>query len=168
MMGSEISDTHFAKVLIQSLPPSWDTFTQSLIGSRRISNLPEDADKTVPLYSSHKICGILLEEYKQRLDCGQIDTVLYFQGRPKTGKKPMKNTNQNSSDQGRPICNNCGKAGHFAKDCWFKGVARRAKIQNGPRGPNWPNTQTIKQHIKHKITSHLAMILESHIRQSLM
>ena len=34
LMGSEMNDTEFTVVLLQSLPESWDQFTQNLIGSQ--------------------------------------------------------------------------------------------------------------------------------------
>ena len=68
LMGSEMTDIEFTIVLLQSLPESWDQFTQNLIGSQRISATPGGPGQvlSVPLYSSYEVCGILLEEYERR------------------------------------------------------------------------------------------------------
>ena len=63
LMGSEVTDIEFTVVLLQSSPDSWDQFTQNLIGSQRIPATPGDMGQvlSVLLYSSYKVCGILLE-----------------------------------------------------------------------------------------------------------
>ena len=68
LMGSEVTDIEFTVALLQSLPDSWDQFTQNLIGSQQISATPSSAGQllSVQLYSSYEVCGILLEEYERR------------------------------------------------------------------------------------------------------
>lgn len=129
MMGSEVTDLEFTVVLIASLPVSWDTFTSSLLGSQRIQAIPGNNNDVLekPMYSSYEVCGILLEEYERRLSRGDPETVMYSQGRNRSGKRPMMNANKPDSSQGRVICHNCGKAGHYARDCWSKGGGKEGQ-----------------------------------------
>ena len=125
LMGSEMTDTEFTVVLLQSLPESWDQFTQNLIGSQRVPATPGSAGQvlSVPLYSSYEVCGILLEEYERRQERVNTNTALVSQGPMRGKKKPFKRSGnvKSAQDQSRDICHNCGKPGYNAWDCWSKG-----------------------------------------------
>ena len=103
LMGSEVTDIEFTVVLLQSLPDSWDQFTQNLIGSQRIPATSRGVGQvlSVLLYSSYKGCGILLEEYKRRQECVNTNTALVSQGPMRGKKKPFKKSGNGKSAQGQ-------------------------------------------------------------------
>ena len=133
LMGSEMTDIEFTIVLLQSLPESWDQFTQNLIGSQRISATPGSPGQvlSVPIYSSYKVCGILLEEYERRQERVNSNTAFVSQG-PFKGKKPpfKKGASKLAQDQSRAVCHNCGKPRHYIRDCWSKGGGKEGQ---GPK-----------------------------------
>ena len=101
LMRSEMTDTEFPVVLLQSLPESWDQFNQNLIGSQRVPATPGSTGQvlSVPLYSSYEVCGILLEEYKRRQECVNTNTALVSQGPMRGKEKPFKRSRNGKSAQ---------------------------------------------------------------------
>ena len=51
---------------------------------------------------------------------------------PFKGKKPpfKKGASKSAQDQSRAVCHNCGKPGHYIRDCWSKGGGKEGQ---GPK-----------------------------------
>lgn len=67
MMGSLVTDEDFSKLLLSSLPESWDQFTSAYLGSH--------SDEKVTV-KSHEIIAILLEEHRRQSEHGKQDMAL--------------------------------------------------------------------------------------------
>ena len=151
LIGSEVTDIEFTVALLQSLPDSWDQFTQNLIGSQQISATPSSAGQllSVQLYSSYEVCGILLEEYERRQEHVNSNTAFVSQGPFKGKKLPFKKgASKSAQDQSRAVCHNCGKPGHYIRDCWSKGGGKEGQGPKRAKGAETNQPQSAYQAIK--------------------
>ena len=98
-----IKDHDFCNVLLTSLPGFWSTFLTAINAS-------------LPMLSSDVLIAWVLEEDWTRQSTHGTDTALRAQD--KCGKG-CNGHNDGGATKGE--CNNCGKKGHWVKDCWAKG-----------------------------------------------
>jgi hypothetical protein len=124
-----INDANFKGILISSLPPSWDAFTQQYIGMKSAYD-KQDQKK---LLSSNEIMGIIKEEYFRR---NQRDKNLTFYSEQDKRKVTATAKNQrtlasrisssgsNRANDSRPACKHCGKTNHEVQNCRLLGRAR--------------------------------------------
>src|SRR6266481_7707710 len=97
-MGELISDRDFSNTLLTSLPKSWSTFIMAV--NAGLLTLTSDA-----------LIACILEEYKSR-QAGSGGTAL-------KGAEQDKKSKRFGATKGK--CRNCGKKGHWVKDCWEPG-----------------------------------------------
>ena len=110
----KIPEVQFKIAIVSSLPPSWDSFTQSYISIRK-------GDNTDPklMATSQELIGILKEEYVRR----QRRT-----GRPQKDEATHQASTSKPSLLGRMTnaerCGHCGLRNHETKDCRFLGQSK--------------------------------------------
>lgn len=117
-LGSKMEEDDFSMLILSTLPDSWDNFNEAYLGAH--------TDTTVSI-NTQELIKILLDEEKRR-KLRSSDTILLSQQQRK-GKRPAGNGQSNAkhSDKSRVICHNCGKAGHYARDCWAKGGGKEGQ-----------------------------------------
>src|SRR5882724_10279920 len=122
VMGELISDWDFSNTLLMSLLKSWSTFIM--------------ANASLPMLTSDALIVWIMEEFKSGSG-----------GMALKGSEKNKKSNNRHASATRGNCWNCGKKGHWVKDCWEPGETKKVKPPNGgnPRTmPNKPKTnQTI-------------------------
>ena len=150
-----ITDHFFKVILISSLPPLWDTFTDPYSGGRK-GVIETDPKK---LMSLQELISILKEEYLQRqVRTAHTDSVnLATQQKPSLAKclgmendqstmhtknfskrprRPCTHCGKHNhvTDKckflGKPKCTVCHKFSHMAKDCWNRPGKRRPENEN--------------------------------------
>ena len=121
----QISDTTFKSHIASSLPPSWDTFTESYVG-RRVGIVETDLKK---LIHSQEFVGIIKEEYlwrKSRTEREKLDQTYYSQSQSTDEKHTLEDCltdppKASGSKYSGPTCRNCGHPSHAIKKCWWLG-----------------------------------------------
>ena len=119
-LGDLIKDHNFCNVLLTSLPGSWSTFLTAINAS-------------LPTLSSDVLIARVLEEDWMHRSTHGTDTVLRVQD--KRGKGHNR-CNDGGTTKGK--CNNCGKKGHWVKDCWAKGGGKEGQA------PKWWKGESAK------------------------
>ena len=104
MMGELISDCDFSNTLLTSLPKTWSTFIMAV-------------NAGLPTLRSDALITRILEEYQSWL-ANSGGTVL-------KGAERDKKLKRYSGTKGK--CWNCGKKGHWVKDCWEPGGDKKSQ-----------------------------------------
>ena len=99
-MGELISDWDFSNMLLTSLPKSW-------------SMLITVVNAGLPMLTSDALITRILEEFKSR-HAGSGSTVL-------KGSEKGQSSKDRHAGATKGNCRNCGKKGHWVKDCWEPG-----------------------------------------------
>src|SRR6266481_8844133 len=120
-MGELISDQDFSNTLLTSLPKSWSTFIMAV--NAGLLTLTSDA-----------LIVYILEEYKS-WQAGSGGTAL-------KGAEWDKKSKQFGTTKGK--CQNCGKKGHWVKDCWEPGGDKEGQA------PKWWKPQEKAKQMKEK------------------
>src|SRR6266481_3644980 len=120
-MGELISDRDFSNTLLTSLPKSWSTFIMAV--NAGLLTLTSDA-----------LIACILEEYKSR-QAGSGGTAL-------KGAERDKKSKRFGATKGK--CRNCGKKGHWVKDCWEPGGDKEGQA------PKWWKPQEKAKQTKEK------------------
>src|SRR6266481_3257334 len=121
VMGELISDRDFSNTLLTSLPKSWSTFIMAV--NARLLTLTSDA-----------LIAHILEEYKSR-QAGSGGMAL-------KGAEWEKRSKRFGTTKGK--CRNCGKKGHWVKDCWEPGGDKEGQA------PKWWKPQEKAKQMKEK------------------
>ncbi len=155
----KISDLLFKIIISSSLPPSWDTYTESYVGGPT-ALIAGDPKRRL---NSQELIGLLKEEYirresRKREVTHSTFSSNHFYNKPSLANriappnvhpkqvpsnkfcKNCKLTNHNTHEcryLGKPKCGQCDKFGHAQKDCWFnKNSKRRREKQTGRDNDN--------------------------------
>ena len=112
-LGYLIKDHDFCNVLLTSLPSSWSTFFTAINAS-------------LPTLSSNILITWVLEEDWTCQSTHGTDTALRVQDKCRKG---CNRCNDGGTTKGK--CNNCGKKGHWVRDCWDKGGGKEGQA------PKW-------------------------------
>ncbi|CCA76258.1 hypothetical protein PIIN_10253 [Serendipita indica DSM 11827] len=125
-----LPDWMFTAIMINTLPSSWEAFTNAYAGSLVAKKSDEEASPY--RVSSQEMESILMDEWRRRNPSGTVveETALF--------------TKQNGNNRGirtneKMKCFNCNKMGHKKEDCWApgggsEGKGPRQKSSNGGRG----------------------------------
>src|SRR6266481_1991759 len=120
-MGELISDWDFSNTLLTSLPKSWSTFIMAV-------------NAGLLTLTSDTLIVHILEEYKSRQASSG--------GMALKGAERDKRSKQFSATKGK--CQNCGKKGHWVKDCWEPGGDKEGQA------PKWWKPQEKAKQTKEK------------------
>jgi hypothetical protein len=141
----EISDKMFSEVLMQSLPPAWDQFVDSLHHAKVTSGAP------VPALNIVQLMRHLKDDYYRRVGRKDDDALHgnqqsnvsvtkrtltnWISGKGGTSLycKCCKKSNHSTDDcrhLGKALCTNCGCFGHMTDACWRDGKAKRKREDN--------------------------------------
>jgi len=112
-MGELISDRDFSNMLLTSLPKSWSMFITAV-------------NAGLPMLTSDALIAQIMEESKSR-QAGSGGTAL------KGSEKKKSNNSHAGATRGN--CRNCGKKGHWVKDCWEPGGDKEGQA------PKWFKSQ---------------------------
>ena len=104
LMGSEVTDSDFAVVLLSSLPQSWETFTTAYLRARGKEAQIDPSD----------LISVLLDEDRRRKAQGDMGP----------NGMALQTVLQAKANEMRE-CHNCKWKGHIKKDCWAKVLKRR-------------------------------------------
>jgi hypothetical protein len=116
-IGRSIPDDELGAVLVNSLPPSWDYLVTSF------DSIPEDS------FTSSMVITRLLGEEDRRAE--QRETTKGSSSRSGSGSALATNKQQGKrSDRRRDTCANCGKKGHWARDCRSERKPKSADARN--------------------------------------
>lgn len=107
--GQDITDTEFTNTLLTSLPASWASFITTINASGIA-------------ITSETLIGRILDEDRSRHAGSGRQTALKVQN-------SRTKTEQSGATKGK--CRNCGKKGHYVKDCWAKGGGKEGQA------PKW-------------------------------
>ena len=123
-MGELISDRDFSNTLLTSLLKTWSTFITAV-------------NAGLPTLTSDALIARILEEYKsQQAGSG---------GMSLKGAKRDKKSKRFGSTKGK--CCNCGKKGHWVKDCWEPGGDKEGQA------PRWWKSQDKAKQTQEKSTN---------------
>jgi hypothetical protein len=111
-----ISDFNFKLTIGDSLPSSWDNFTDPYINITTDDPITEYTDHR-KIVSSQQFMGIIKEEYQRRVrrKAETQESVNYTSSSSHTGKTSKKKQ-----------CKHCGKSNHNTEDCRWLGASKCA------------------------------------------
>ena len=128
-MGSTISDTCFNIIIMTSLPESYRPTLQTIAAAKRASTLSSGKASSM---KPNNLIAFILEEAQHRVinDEHTKNAEIALAAHSKKGKQSKSGKNKktekslkNSSEE----CNNCGRPGHGADDCFSKGGGKEAE-----------------------------------------
>jgi hypothetical protein len=116
-LGQQIEENERAELLLQSLPDSYDQLIINLTNNILLDYLIFD-----------DVAAAILEEENRRKNKGdrnssnQSEALLVSRGRStERGSNRSQRQGRSKSRSKKTVkCYNCGRKGHFKKDCWFK------------------------------------------------
>jgi len=123
-----MGDTFFKHVIVQSLPRSWNTFTNPFVRGH-MDEADKDPKKRV---DSQKLIGMIRQEYELIESQKKQDTKAQKQNEKSnsslanrlsesSGKRKQGASNGSSSSCEKLHCNHCGRDNHKKKDCKYLG-----------------------------------------------
>jgi transposase InsO family protein len=117
----DLPDWVFTAIMINTLPSSWDAFTNAYAGTLA-GDSSLRAERSPYRVKSHEMEAILMNEWRRRNPAGTVaeDTALV--------SKDVKNRGVHTN--GKMKCFNCQKEGHKIQDCWAPGGGAEGK---GPK-----------------------------------
>ena len=128
-MGSTISDTRFNIIIMSSLPESYRPTLQTITAAKRASTLSGGKKSSM---KPNDLIAFILEEAQHCVindECTKNTEIALAEHskkvkQSKSGKnKKSEKSLKNSSEE----CNNCGRPGHGADDCYSKGGGKEAE-----------------------------------------
>ena len=117
--GLDLPDWMFTAIMINTLPSTWESFTNGYAGSMAVDTTDKE-NKSPYRVKSHEMQSILLDEWRRRNPSGTVseDTALFSKG-----ERRNKGVRTNEGVK----CHNCGKMGHKMVDCWAPGGGAEGK-----------------------------------------
>ena len=134
-MGSKISDTRFATLIMSSLPPSYCSAIQTITAAERMGAMQGTASKAKMLPDD--LVNFFVEEVHHPLIDHErskvTDSVLVALAKNTKGSNSSKG-NRKPKTTPDVRCENCSKGGHTKADCWAKGSDKEGQgLRQGPR-----------------------------------
>jgi len=147
-MGLKVNDKDFKSILVSSLPITWDAFTASYLGSQT-GNAVMTSQELVAIICDEYNRRKTVPGAKEGQDEGnssltmtaQLVTGPWGKKRAREEKKEKSGSKKQTCaicfrdnhvtddcfHKGKPKCNNCGKLGHKAPDCWSPATGKKTK-----------------------------------------
>jgi transposase InsO family protein len=130
-LGQQIEESERAELLLQSLPDSYDQLIINLTNNILTDYLVFD-----------DVAAAILEEENRRKNKGdrnssnQAEALLVSRGRStERGSSGSQRQGRSKSRSKKTVkCYNCGRKGHFKKDCWFKKGIENTAESSKPQG----------------------------------
>ena len=118
----DLPDWMFTAIMINTLPSSWESFTNGYAGSMAVDTMDKE-DKSPYRVKSYEMQSILLDEWRRRNPSGTVSEDTALVSKTEKGNEGIR-TNEGIK------CHNCGKLGHKKASCWEPGGGAEGK---GPK-----------------------------------
>ena len=121
-----IPDRQFKTIIVSSLSPSWDVFTERYMGGH-LDIVETDPKK---MMSSQEFIGAIKEEYLHRkywIDAPVEQTSCSQASKEPTSLVARVHDPPKSSAGSACRCRNCGLTNHTTENCWWLGQSRCTK-----------------------------------------
>ena len=136
-----MGDTFFKHIIAQSLPRSWNTFTNPFVRGH-VDEVDKDPQKCV---DSQKLIGLIRQEYNLIESQKKQETKAQKQNKKNnssfanrlsesTGKRKQGASNGSLGLRKKVYCNHCGRDNHKKKDCKYLGQKKCADCNHFHKG----------------------------------